>query len=107
MTQRGTWKRWEWEVGRDLGGRRIPVTGVDRAGADVETPMFNAQLKLRKALPSWLWGWLAGIVSTTPKGKVGILILRKPRQQNAEALVVMRYADFVDLHGHPPQEAEG
>lgn len=100
MTARGTWKAYELRVAKRLGGRRIPVTGIDRDGADVVTSMFHVQVKLRKALPAWLWTWLAGIVATaTPEGKVGILLLRKPRQDDAEALVIMRYADFVDLHG--------
>lgn len=101
MTARSTWKGWEWRVGKQLGGRRIPVTGIDRHGADVVTEMFNVQLKLRRSLPAWLFDWLGGIVQTTPKGKVGILLLRKPRQEDADALVVMRYADFRDLHGKP------
>jgi hypothetical protein len=100
LTARGTWKHWEWRVGRDLGGRRIPVTGIDRHGADVVTSMFHCQLKLRKALPAWLFQWLDGIVADAkPAGKVGILLLRKPRQEDADALVVMRYSDFRDLHG--------
>jgi hypothetical protein len=100
VTQRGTWKAYERRVAADLGGRRIPVTGIDRAGADVVTPMFHAQLKLRKALPVWLFDWLGGIVADAqPSGKVGILILRKPRQEDIDALVVMRYGDFVELHG--------
>lgn len=87
-------------MGQQLGGRRIPVTGIDRHGADVVTPMFHAQLKLRNSLPQWLFDWLRGIVAdATPQGKVGVLILRKPRQDDAEALVVMRYGDFRDLHG--------
>jgi hypothetical protein len=84
----------------DLGGARIPVTGIDRDGADVVTPMFHVQVKLRKALPAWLWGWLDGIrLDAQPHGKTGILILKKPRQKDTEGLVVMSYADFVDLHG--------
>lgn len=100
MTARGTWKAYERRVAEDLGGKRIPVTGIDRDGADVITPMFHIQVKLRKALPSWLWAWLAGIVGTAgDAGKVGILVLRKPRQEDADALVVLRYSDWCDLHG--------
>jgi hypothetical protein len=99
MTARGTWKAFERQIASDLKGRRIPVTGIDRHGADVETPMFHAQAKLRKSLPAWLFDWLSGICGTTPAGKIGILILRTPRMRNADALVVMRFSDFVDLHG--------
>jgi hypothetical protein len=99
MTARSTWKAFERVIAADLNGRRIPVTGIDRHGADVVTPMFYAQAKLRKSLPAWLFDWLGGICGTTPDGKIGILILRTPRMRNADALVVMRYCDFVSLHG--------
>jgi len=102
MTARNTWKGAERRIAADLGGLRIPVTGVDRDGADVVTELFHVQVKLRKSLPAWLWGWLGGIVATAkPAGKVGILILKKPRQSDTEGLVVMTYGDFVDLHGVP------
>lgn len=108
MTARNTWKHWEWRVGCELGGRRIPVTGIDRHGADVVTPMFHCQLKLRKALPQWLFDWLSGIVAdASAHNKVGVLILRTPRQRDAEALVVMRYGDFKDLHGSVTDRPQG
>ena len=100
MTSRSTWKASERRVARDLNGRRIPVTGVDRDGADVITPCYHIQVKLRKSLPVWLWRWLAGIVSdAAPHGKVGILVLKQPRQRDAEGLVVLRYGDFVNIVG--------
>ena len=100
MTARNTWKGAERRVAADLGGARIPVTGIDRCGADVESSVFCVQVKLRKALPEWLWRWLGGVRSDAqPKGKVGILVLKKPRQKDVDGLVVMSYGDFVDLHG--------
>lgn len=105
MTARNTWKGAERRVAADLGGQRIPVTGIDRDGADVVTPMFHVQVKLRKALPAWLWEWLAGIRNDAkPQGKVGIVVLKKPRQRDSEGLVVMSYADFCDLHGTPREQ---
>tara|TARA_R110000787_G_scaffold206590_1_gene316775 strand:- start:1094 stop:1459 length:366 start_codon:yes stop_codon:yes gene_type:complete len=100
MTARSTWKASERRVAEDLLGQRIPVTGVDRDGADVVTPLFHVQVKLRKSLPQWLWDWLRGIVGdATPHKKIGVLVLKKPRQRDAEGLVVLRYEDFVDLVG--------
>lgn len=106
MTARGTWKAAERRVAADLGGNRIPVTGIDRDGADVVTPMFHVQVKLRKALPGWLWTWLTGIRSDAKRaGKVGVLVLKKPRQADCDGLVVLSYDDFCDLHGRPEGEA--
>jgi hypothetical protein len=106
MTARSTWKGAERRVAADLGGQRIPVTGVDRDGADVLTPMFHVQIKLRKCLPQWLWSWLGGIVAdAAPHGRIGLLVLKQPRQRDADGLVVIRYADFVDLCGRIDSEA--
>ena len=100
MTTRSGWKAFERRIAADLGGRRIPVTGLGRHGADVETPMFDVQIKLRKALPAWIFDWLDGICGTAQThGKVGILVLKTPRMRDAEALVVLRMRDFQDLHG--------
>jgi hypothetical protein len=109
VTARATWKAAERRVAADLGGSRIPVTGIDRHGADVVTPMFHIQVKLRKSLPTWLWEWLGGIrhdaiVNNPAPGKIGVLILKKPRQKDTEALVVMSYGDFIDLHGSTPTQ---
>ena len=98
MTARSTWKKYESRVAADLGGRRIPVTGIDRDGADVRSARFSVQVKLRKALPAWLFSWLSGICETaTADGRMGILVLRKPRQEDVDGLVVMRYGDFIEL----------
>jgi hypothetical protein len=100
MTARATWKASERRIAEDLLGQRIPVTGVDRDGADVVTPLFHVQVKLRKSLPQWLWDWLRGIVGDAAHHrKIGVLILKKPHQRDAEGLVVLRYGDFVDLVG--------
>lgn len=64
--------------------------------------MFGYQLKYRKTFPSWLWGWLSGIVARcAPDGQIGVLVLNKPRRERSEALVILRWADWVALHGEP------
>lgn len=99
MTARNTWKAFERQIAQDCGGRRIPVTGIDRADRDVEAGMFWIQAKLRKSLPDWIFDWLGGIRGACPEGKIGILILRTPRMRNADALVVLKYSDWIALHG--------
>src|SRR5512146_522978 len=97
------WKHWEWRRGSRLGGRRIPVTGIDRADRDVEAGMFWYQAKLRESLPAWLFCWLAGIVGQAEQhGKVGVLVLKTPRMKDDEAVVCVRFKDWCDLHGNPP-----
>ena len=41
-----------------------------------------------------------------PHRKIGVLVLKKPRQRDAEGLVVLRYEDFVDLVGRIDGESE-
>jgi hypothetical protein len=94
------WKQFERRACRDMGVERQPVTG-ERHGADnAPHPLFAFQFKLRRMLPSWLFVWLAGIVATAARdGKVGVLVLKRPRLEDADALVVLRWCDWVDLHG--------
>lgn len=102
MSDKG-WKQFERRAARDMGTQRIPVTG-ERNGADCATGLFCFQFKLRNSLPGWLWEWLSGIVGAAqPSGRVGVLVLKKPHQRDAEALVVLRWADWVGLHGEQPQ----
>ncbi len=109
MTARNTWKAYERRIADDFGGRRIPVTGIDRDGADVETKLFLIQAKLRKVLPWYLWSWVFPIAAiAAEKGKIGIVVLRKKHMLNSDSLVVMKYSDFLSLHGiaEPEQELE-
>ena len=97
--KRGSWKNVERRLAGDVGTTRIPVTG-ERHGADFEDALCAYQVKCRKAIPGWLWGWLDGIRGNAePRGKVGVLVLKKPRQQDAEGLVVLTWAAWKDLHG--------
>ena len=94
------WKHFERRMCRDVGTQRIPVTG-ERHGADGTTSLFCFQFKLRRTLPDWLYDWLGGIVGAAqPLGKVGVLVLKRPRMEDTDALVVLRWKDWIDLHGH-------
>jgi hypothetical protein len=101
MADKG-WKQAERAMARDVGCERIPVTG-EREGADFGkgTP-FAYQLKVRGMLPSWMFSWLDGICGTAKRhNQVGVLVLNRPRNRRSEALVVLRWADWCDLHGCP------
>ncbi len=90
------WKAAERAHAADLGVRRIPVTGVDRHGADFTDATCAYQLKVRRALPSWLFAWQAGIVGASAvTGRIGVLVLNRPRRPRAEALVIVRWSDWL------------
>ena len=97
---RNTWKARERGLAKRLGGRRIPVTGIDRHGADVETPLLCVQSKHGRNRPSYLADWLNGICGTAAdKGKVGIVVWSAKGEDTDDAIVLLRLSDFENLHG--------
>ena len=96
-----SWKGAETRFARDVGSERKPCDG-SRNGADFTDGLCCYQLKVRKAIPGWLWDWLSGIQGTaTGHGKQGVLVLKHPRQKDEDALVVLSWKAWVDLHGTP------
>jgi len=96
------WKAFERRIAARIGGRRRPVTGIDRSDGDAYTNMFEVQCKIRNGQPSYLREWLRGIVATaSARGKVGVVVWKQPGRgrNDDDALVIMRWKDFVDLHG--------
>ncbi len=104
-----SWKAAETRFARDVGKERKPCDG-SRDGADFADGLCCYQLKVRKAIPSWLWTWLTGIKATglmsTPK-LIGVLVLKHPRQQDNEALVVLTWAGWKELHGDARKARHG
>ena len=94
-----TWKARERKAAARLGGQRIPVTG-ERDGADAETPLLCIQAKHGRNRPSYLQGWLDGICGAAArKGKIGVVIWSAKHERQDKALVILRLADFEQLHG--------
>lgn len=91
-----TWKRREREVATMLLGQRIPVTG-ERHGSDVQTSEFSVQVKHGRNQPGYLREWLDGIRAVTPMGKTGIVVWTTPHEPTRDAVVVMRFADLVQI----------
>jgi uncharacterized protein (UPF0303 family) len=78
-------------------GRPSRASATERTTSRIRC---SAQFKLRRMLPSWLWAWLAGIVVTAERdGKIGVLVVKRPRQRDDDAIVMLRWADWVALHG--------
>jgi hypothetical protein len=105
-----SWKAFERRLARDVGRARIPVTG-ERAGADFEDGMFCYQAKLGRGMPSYLREWLAGIRAAgqarRPE-KLGIVVWKPKHSQDADAVVLLSWRDWLALHGAvTPADGEG
>ena len=103
MTARSTWKAFERRVATDMHTKRLPVSGrqEDLGGSDVEpTKLFGVSCKLGYTMPGYLSQWLAAICGwCAPRGLVGIVVWKKKGGRDKDAVVLMRYEDFVDLNG--------
>ncbi len=103
MTDR-EWKAFERRLARSLGTQRIPVRG-ERDGADFEDAMFAYQAKLGRRYPAYLRSWLAGIVDAGERsGLVGVVVWKPKGGRDEDALVVLRFRDWCDLHGPVPHD---
>ena len=97
-----SWKSFERRIAKRLGLTRRPVTGLDRGDGDCFNALFEVQAKKRKGQPSYLRAWLNGIVATAKtRGRIGIVIWRESGKgiPDDDALVILRLADWTDLHG--------
>ena len=99
------WKRFERAVAQRVGGRRVPVTGLGRAEADVVTSSFHFQCKLGRRFPAYLRGWLDGITEAAEgAGSIGVVVWKEPGARVDDSVVVLRLRDWEDLHGPPDKE---
>lgn len=95
-----SWKAFERDVAKVLGGQRRPVTGLDRGDGDVFTDQLEVQVKKRAAHPSTnlLREWLDGIRRTAQRrNRIGVVVWKPTGSRTNEALVVMRLDDFTEL----------
>ena len=65
------------------------------------SPTCFSACRMKK--PTCCWPSVPALVG----GKAGVLVLKHPGQKDTDALVVLSWADWVDLHGVPEREGEG
>jgi hypothetical protein len=96
-----SWKKFERALARDVGTERIPVTG-ERDGADFRTPMFLYQAKFRKAaISAELSAWLdAARANAAGTGRTAVVVVRRHRRPRGDAVVLLSWADWLELHGN-------
>ena len=87
---------------RDHGVERQAVTG-ERDGSDCKAhSMFVFSMKLRKSVPKTIRDWSDSIHRCAQRqGKTGVLIVKEPGKHDENALVILRYSDWLELHGTP------
>ncbi len=97
-----SWKAYERRLARQLGTHRLPCDG-SRAGADFVDGLFAYQAKLGRRCPAYLQRWLAGIVAAAERrGRVGVVVWKPKGARDRGALVLVRFADWRELHvGRP------
>jgi hypothetical protein len=99
------WKKFERECARDMGTERIPCTG-EREGADFATDMFRFSAKRRKdCLPAEVLRWLDAAqlaAIAEDKGRIPVVVIQRRGLNRDEAVVLLRWADWRDLHGSRP-----
>lgn len=67
--------------------------------------MFCGQVKLGYRQPGYLARWLGAIVQhARMRGKIGFVLWKPKGARDAEAWVVLRYADWRELHGEGADE---
>jgi len=95
------WKRTEREVGKHLGGTRVPITGRQRGSApDVEHEWLSIEVKHRKKLPEWLHDAMDQAVKSQKNGQVPIVVLHQSGKHHDNDYVVLKMSDFADWFGN-------
>ena len=99
-----SWKAFEPEHRQaSRRAQRIPVTGLDRSGADVESQGIRSIKRnsgQQGRCPSYLRDWLRGITAAGErKNATGIVVWKAPRALDDDAVVILRLQDWQKLHG--------
>lgn len=97
----GNWQRLEKEVAERLKGLRHKRVNYGEEDLDVETPHFIVECKFRKNIPTYVLGWLAQAKKYQVNNKdnrIPLLVWKEKRKTVDDALVIMRFEDFVKLN---------
>lgn len=108
------WKACERAVARLLGGERVPVNGRIRGSApDISHERLSLEVKSRKSVPAWLTEALQQATASSRDGRLPVAVIHEQGGPYADALCVMRLADFAghmagsDTEGNTEQTTGG
>ena len=92
-----SWKRFERKVAEQLGGYRIPVSGVSSGfKGDVSHPLFFVECKWGKQIPKTILKWFSKADGQSKDSGKVVLVVMKPRGVHEE-FVLLRFKDFLDI----------
>ncbi len=94
-----TWKQFERDVAKAVGGKRVPCSGTGRGkqtfDEDVHHPALAVECKYGKQVPKTPLRWYGRIAEQTPAGKIPALALKRKGQHGG--LVVLSLNDFARI----------
>lgn len=94
-SRRAAWKRTERAVARQLGGRRVPVTGRARGDVpDVEHDLLAIEVKHWARLPTRVVQALEQAEAAARSEQLPVAVIHGAGERMDKALVVMRLEDF-------------
>lgn len=103
-----SWKACERAIAALVGGERVPVTGRARGDQpDIHHPAYAFEIKHRKSIPDWLKDALAQALASRRDEQLPIVVLHEAGKRHTTDLVLMRFADWLQLARQcPPDRVE-
>ena len=96
-----TWKAFERQIAKILGGRRVPITGRQRGDVpDVEHDYFSIECKLRKSVPKWIKSALAQAHAASRGRKRPVVFLREKGSPESDIIVIMYLNVLTELYSN-------
>ena len=95
---RKMWKDFERSLRDYFRGVRIPVSGQEKDGRDVESlcGRFDYQAKRVQSAPKKVRYWLDGIRRTAePRNRIGLVVIKAPGEDRAESMVILQACDWL------------
>ena len=95
------WKKWERQVCNDFGGTRAWEIAEECEG----TGMWAPEAKYRKKIPNWLEDMMCQAEAQAHDNQLPLVCLTEKQRRRRDALVIIRYGDFLDWYVHGPLDA--
>lgn len=104
---RSSWKRSERDIGRLVGGERVPVSGRARGAVpDIAHRWLSIEVKSRASLPRWIHDALDQASASARGLQLPVAVLHHAHHRHTDDVVCLRLSDFVEWFGDLPEAPE-